>query len=147
MNLQVKVFKSIAAQACRSQSFPFSGFMDDRGLQDLLIEANDKNLSATEIAGLVLWECCCTDGKFNNFQAGFLAVLLYLKDQKNAIGTQPFLDLGAMIRRPRKRSTNGWKRIFRDRTQATNQLSSSAARLFQRIQPNPKLRAGVSSLA
>jgi hypothetical protein len=98
MHVQIKAFKSIAAQVCRRRRFPFPEFMDDRGLETILIEAQDKNLSATEIAALVLWECCCTDGKFNNFIVGFLSVVQYLNEQEQDIGLQPYKDLASMMK-------------------------------------------------
>jgi hypothetical protein len=95
---QVKAFKSIAAQACRNRGFPLHEFMDQWGLEEILNEANEKNHSDKQIAAAVLWRCCCTDGKFNNFQVGLLAVLQYLKEQKGDIGIQPFQDLVAIMK-------------------------------------------------
>src|SRR5438874_455290 len=95
---QVKAFKSVAAQVCRSRGFRFQEFMDERGLEEILTEANDGSLSASEIAAAVLWQCCCTNGKFNNFMVGFLSVIQYLNEQEKDIGTQPFHDLASMMK-------------------------------------------------
>ncbi len=97
MNPQVKTLKSIAAQVCRLRGFRLQEFMDDWGLEEILTEANEQNHAATQIAAAVLWRCCCTDGKFNNFQVGLLAVAQYLNEQKENIGTQPFRDLVALM--------------------------------------------------
>src|SRR5437879_1209983 len=97
MNPQVKAFKSVAAEVCRLRGFRFQEFMDDWGLEEILTEANDQNQSATQIAAAVLWRCCCTNGKFNNFQVGLLSVMQYLNEQKQNIGPQPYHDLVAMM--------------------------------------------------
>ena len=98
MHPQVKAFKAVAAQACRLRKFPLQEFMDDWGLEEILTKANEDNHSATQIAAAVLWRCCCTDGKFNNFHVGLLAVMQYLNEQEERIGTQPFQDLAAMMK-------------------------------------------------
>ena len=84
--------------AFRSRGFRFQEFMDERGLEEILTEANDGSLSASEIAAAVLWQCCCTNGKFNNFMVGFLSVIQYLNEQEKDIGTQPFHDLASMMK-------------------------------------------------
>jgi hypothetical protein len=98
MNPQIKAFKSIAAQACRQRGIRFSEFMDDWGLEEILTEASEQNHSATQIAAAVLWRCCCTDGKFNNFTVGLLSIMEYLNEQEESIGMQPFHDLATMMK-------------------------------------------------
>lgn len=98
MHPQVKAFKSVAVQVCHDMHVSIHEFMDEWGLEEILTEANEQSHSATQIAAMVLWRCCCTDGKRNNVTVGFRAVMQYLKEQEGDIGTQPFLDLGAMMK-------------------------------------------------
>jgi hypothetical protein len=98
MNPQVKAFKSVAVQVCRDRGFRFPEFMDEWGLEEILTEANEQNHSVTQIASLVLWRCCCTDGKFNNFIVGFHSVVQYLNEQREDIGVQAYQDLAAMLK-------------------------------------------------
>jgi hypothetical protein len=98
MQSQVKAFKSVAAQVCSRRGFRLTEFMDEWGLEEILIEANDQGHSATQIAAAVLWRCCCTDGRFNNFIVGFLSVVQYLKEQKGDPGTQAFRDLASLLK-------------------------------------------------
>jgi hypothetical protein len=98
MHPQVNAFKCIAAQVSRLRGFRITEFMEDWGLEEILTEANENDHTATQIAAAVLWRFCCTDGKFNNFQVGLLAVVQYLKEQEEDIGTQPFHDLVAMMK-------------------------------------------------
>lgn len=98
MHPQIRAFKRSATQACRQKEFRVQEFMDAWGLEEILIEANEQNLPATAIAARVLWECCCTDGKFNNFQVGLLAVVQYLNEQERNVGAQPYHDLVAMLK-------------------------------------------------
>ncbi len=80
MRSQVKAFKAAAIHACHLKSFPFKEFMEDWGLEDILTEADQNDTPAVELAARVLAECCVTNGKFNNFQVGLLAVLKFLND-------------------------------------------------------------------
>ncbi len=81
MTPQARSFKRAAIHACRLKNFFFSKFMGERGLEAILIDADQKGYTAQEIATHVLAECCVTNGKFNNFEVGFLAVMKFLSDQ------------------------------------------------------------------
>ena len=98
MNPNVRTFKSVATQVCSRNRFPLQEFLDEWGLEEILTEANEQNSTATQIAASVLWTCCCTDGKFNKFQVGFLSVLQYLKEREKDIGMQPYHDLAEMMK-------------------------------------------------
>jgi hypothetical protein len=98
MNPQVNAIKSIAHQVCRQRGFRFQEFMDEWGLEEILTEADEQNHSATQIAASVLWRCCCTEGKFNNFIVGFYSVVQYLNEQKEEIGVQAYRDLASMLK-------------------------------------------------
>jgi hypothetical protein len=69
-----------AVFACKSQRFPFPRFMGERGLEQILIDAEQGSWSATVLATQVLVGCCVTDGRFNNFQVGLLAVMRFLSE-------------------------------------------------------------------
>jgi hypothetical protein len=98
MQPQAKAFKRVAAQGCRDRGFPLAKFMDEWNLEEILMQANEHDHSATQIAAAVLWRCCCTDGRFNNFHVGFLSVAQHLREQKGDIGTQPFQDLASIMK-------------------------------------------------
>jgi hypothetical protein len=66
------------------------------GLEDILEEAEEHNLPAKVIAARVLTQCCLTDGKFNNFQVGLLAVMTFPNNHFGPLGQgekQAFRDL------------------------------------------------------
>jgi hypothetical protein len=99
-NPYVRAFRNAAAQACSSQGFPFARFLGERGLEAILLDAEAGGQDGKQIACRVLAECCVTAGKFNNFQVGVLAVMLFLGNQ---YGTptldqvQLFRDLRAIL--------------------------------------------------
>lgn len=77
--------------------------MEDWNLEDILNEAEEENWPAKEIAGQVLFRCCVTDGRFNNFQIGFLTVITFLKKQFGPLGQgqeQAFKDLAKTLDNP-----------------------------------------------
>lgn len=103
MKPQVTAFRNSAAATCQQRGFSFRDFMEEWGLEDILHEAETKNWPAKEIAGQVLFRCCVTDGKFNNFQVGFLAVMAYLRHQFGSLGQgegQAFKDLASTLNNP-----------------------------------------------
>ena len=103
MKPQVRALRHTDTQACQLRGFPFREFMADRGLEDILDEAEQQDWPAKEIAGQVLARCCLTDGKFNNFQVGFLTVITFLKDQLGSLGQgeqQAFADLAKLLKSP-----------------------------------------------
>ena len=103
MRPQVRAIRNAAAQACHLRRFSFREFMENRGLEDILNEAEANNWSAKEIAAQVLTRCCVTGGKFNNFQVGFLTVLTFLNDQFGSLGAsapQAFQDLAQVLNNP-----------------------------------------------
>jgi hypothetical protein len=74
--------------------------MEDHGLEEVLDEAESKSWSAKEIAGQVLFRCCVTGGKFNQFYVGLLAVVTYLHEQLGSLGQgeqQAFQDLANIL--------------------------------------------------
>jgi hypothetical protein len=78
MKPQVELLRNIAAQVCSSRRFPFRAFMSDHGLEGVLEDADAADWSTKELACQVLVRCCTEDGRFNNFQIGFLAVMTFL---------------------------------------------------------------------
>jgi hypothetical protein len=102
MRPQVRAFRDAASQVCQTRRFSFREFMEDRGLEEILDEAEANNWSAREIAAQVLARCCVTDGKFNNFQVRLLSVMTFLNDQFGPLGQgelQAFRDLVAILNR------------------------------------------------
>jgi hypothetical protein len=100
MRPQVRAFRNAAAQVCQTRRFPFRQFMEDHGLEDILNESEANDWPAKEIAGQVLVRCCVTNGKFNNFYVGLLAVMAFLNDQFGSLGqgTQAaFQDLASIL--------------------------------------------------
>ncbi len=100
MNPQAMAFRRVAAQVCRNQGYSFRTFMTDDGLEDILEEANEGNWGARQIAITVLADCCVEEGSFNNFQVGFTAVVLFLREQLGPLGAgeeQAFRDLLAIL--------------------------------------------------
>ncbi len=66
-------------------------------LEDVLHEAETKGWPIQEIATQFLTRCCLSDGKFNNFQAGFLAVMTFLNEQLHPPGDQAYKDLAQIL--------------------------------------------------
>ena len=50
------------------------------------------------MAAQFLATCCLTEGKFNNFQAGFLAVMTFLNEQLDPPGDQAYRDLAQILK-------------------------------------------------
>jgi hypothetical protein len=101
MRSPAKMFKDVAAQTCHDRRFSFSKFMQEYGLEDVLEEAASQGWSAKEVAGQVLFRCCVTDGRFNNFQVGFLSVMVFLNEACGSLGTgweQAFKDLASILK-------------------------------------------------
>ena len=101
MRQQVAAFRNAAVQMCHTRKFPFADFMDEHGLEDILEKADDEDWSSTEIASQVLFQCCVTDGKFNNFQVGLLTVMTFLNVHVKRLGDgeqQAFQDLVSILR-------------------------------------------------
>jgi hypothetical protein len=74
--------------------------MEDRGLEDILNDAEAGDLPAKDIAGRVLAECCVTGGTFNGFQVGLLAVMAFLNERFGSLGQgeqQAFQDLVTIL--------------------------------------------------
>ncbi|HEV3262193.1 MAG TPA: hypothetical protein VG013_35400 [Gemmataceae bacterium] len=80
MRAQVAALKAAAIHACRLRGFPFTKFMEDWGLEEILTRAEVNNTPAVDLAAVVLAESCVTNGKFNNFHVGLLTVLKFLND-------------------------------------------------------------------
>jgi hypothetical protein len=80
MRPHVAALKTAAIHACRLKSFSFTEFMEDWGLEEILTDGEQDYLTATEMAARVLAESCVENGKFNNFQVGFLTVMKFLND-------------------------------------------------------------------
>jgi len=99
MTPAVRLFKSILLQTCKAWDQKIQSVFDDFHVDDVLDEADRNDLDGKALAALVLWKCCCTQGKFNNASIIFLGVVKLLKDLYGEIGEQPFLDLGAMLKR------------------------------------------------
>lgn len=101
MRPQVVAFRNTAAQACKLRNYSFARFLDHHGLEDILAQADKENWPAKKIAGRVLFECCLTDGRFNNFMVGFLTVVTYLNEQLGPLGKgeqQAFQDLVSILK-------------------------------------------------
>lgn len=86
MKAQVAALKAAAIHACRLKGFSFTEFMEDWGLEDILLDADANDTPAKELAARVLAECCVTNGRFNNFQVGLLAVVKFLNDTFGPLG-------------------------------------------------------------
>jgi hypothetical protein len=98
MHPPAKAFKAVASQVCRRRGFPLSKLMQEGGLEDVLIDATANQLSATAIAGSVLWNCCCTEGKWNNSAVAMLVVMQYLNDHVKNPGSQAYADLASILK-------------------------------------------------
>ena len=97
MRSEVRALRNAAAQAAQFQGIPFRDFLD-RGLEDILQEAESNNWSPQEMAAQFLAKCCLSEGKFNNFQAGFLAVMTFLNEQLDPPGDQAYKDLAEILK-------------------------------------------------
>jgi hypothetical protein len=97
MRKEIRALRDAAAQASQCQRIPFQDFLN-LGLEDVLQEAESNNWPAQEIAAQLLAVCCFTDGKFNNFQAGFLAVMTFLNEQFDPPGDQAYHDLAQILK-------------------------------------------------
>jgi len=86
MNPTVQAMRTALAVACRARGVRVNVAMDDFGVGEVLEEAEAGNWSAKEIACQVLVRCCVTDGTFNNFQVGFLAVANFIDSQYRPLG-------------------------------------------------------------
>jgi hypothetical protein len=96
MRSEVRALRDAAAQAAQHQRIPFRDFLQ-HGLEDVLHEAEANNWSPQEIAAQFLATCCLTDGKFNNFQAGFLAAMTFLNELLDPPGDQAYRDLAQIL--------------------------------------------------
>jgi hypothetical protein len=85
MRQQVKTLRDAASQASQLKGFSFNEFMEDWGLEDILNQAETENWPVKRIACEVLSKCCVSDGKFNNFQVGLLAVIAFLNRQLGSL--------------------------------------------------------------
>jgi len=81
MNALVAALRRAAIFACDCERFPFHKFLKERGLEQILLDADAENWGDTVIATHVLVDCCVTDGKYNNFNVGLLAVIRFLSEQ------------------------------------------------------------------
>ena len=97
MRSNIRALRQAAAQAAQFQRIPFQAFLD-RGLEDVLQGAQANDWSSQEMAAQLLTTCCLTDGKFNNFQAGFLAVMAFLNDQFKSPGDRAYKDLAEILK-------------------------------------------------
>ena|SRR5436190_23463230 len=96
MRSEVRALRDAAAQAAQLQGIPFREFLQ-RGLEDVLREAEANDWPPQEMAAQFLATCCLTEGKFNNFQAGFLAVMTFLNEQLEPPGDQAYRDLAQIL--------------------------------------------------
>jgi len=85
-------------QFCRDWKVSSKKIVTDFHVDEVLEEAEKNDLGDMELAAAILWNCCCTEGRFNNSSLVFLAVVKFLMDRQGDVGTQPFLDLGAMLK-------------------------------------------------
>jgi hypothetical protein len=95
VNHGARIFRNVLAQLCRSRGVPFRDVLDQFNVEEVL----DGNwLTDQGLVSAILWHCCCTDGKLNNASIVFLAVMQFLKERFEDIGTQPFVELGQMLK-------------------------------------------------
>jgi hypothetical protein len=86
MNPAVQALRNALATACRVQGVRFGDVLEDFGVEEVLEEADAGNWPARELSCQVLTRCCVTDGTFNNFQAGFLAVANFIDSACRPLG-------------------------------------------------------------
>src|SRR5262245_46589380 len=96
MRSETRALRNAAAQAAQFKRIPFQEFLQ-RGLEDVLQQAESNNWSPQEMAAQFLATCCLTEGRFNNFQAGFLAVMTFLNEQLDPPGDQAYRDLAQIL--------------------------------------------------
>jgi hypothetical protein len=96
MRREVRALRNIAVQVCRRQGIRYEDFLD-RGLEDILAQADAAGWSVKEMATRVLACCCLTDGKYNNFAAGFLTVMTFINEQVRSPGEQAYQDLARIL--------------------------------------------------
>jgi hypothetical protein len=96
MRSMVRALRDAAAQAAQFQHVPFRAFLE-HGVEDVLQGAEANAWSAQEMAAQFLARCCLTEGKFNNFQAGFLAAMTFLNEQLDPPGDQAYKDLAKLL--------------------------------------------------
>ncbi len=97
MRSEVRALRDAAAQAAQYQRIPFRDFLE-LGLEDVLQEAESSHWQPQEMAAQFLARCCLAEGKFNNFQAGFLAVMTFLNEQLGSPGDQAYRDLAQILK-------------------------------------------------
>lgn len=100
MTPPVRAFKNAAIAACKLKGVSFTRFMDEYGLEAILIDADREGYSAKELVAHVLAECGVADGKVNKFEVGLLAVIKYLSErfeQPTIDNVQMFRDLVAIL--------------------------------------------------
>ncbi len=97
MRDEVRALREVAAQAAHRQGVPFREFLD-RGLEEILEQAEQNGWAVKEMAAQLLFRCCLTDGRFNNFQVGFLAIMTFLNEQLDPPGEQAYRDLAQILR-------------------------------------------------
>lgn len=95
MNQAARIFRNVLSQLCRSRGVSFRDVLDQFNVEDVL---DDNRLTDQGLVSAILWRCCCTDGKLNNASIVFLAVMQFLKERFEDIGTQPFVELGQMLK-------------------------------------------------
>ncbi|MBY0526920.1 MAG: hypothetical protein K2R98_26235 [Gemmataceae bacterium] len=97
MRREVRALRDAAVQAAQFQRVPFRDFLQ-AGLEGVLQDADSNHWSPQEMAAQLLATCCLTDGKFNNFQVGFLAVMTFLNEQLHSPGDQAYRDLAQILK-------------------------------------------------
>lgn len=88
MNPTVRAMLAVFASACGPKRVNAATIMAAFGVDEVLEEADAANSSAQELACQVLFRCCVHNGKFNNFQIGFLAVANFLESECRPLGKQ-----------------------------------------------------------
>jgi hypothetical protein len=97
MRNEVRALRAAAVQAASFEHILFQEFLS-RGLEDVLQQAESQNWSPQEMAAQLLAACCLTDGKFNNFRAGFLAAMTFLNESLDSPGDQAYRDLAQILK-------------------------------------------------
>lgn len=97
MRSVTKALRDAAAQAAQLQRIPFREFLQ-QGLEDILEKADANDWPPQEMAAQFLATCCLAAGKFNNFQAGFLAAMTFLNEQLDPPGNQAYRDLAQILK-------------------------------------------------
>src|SRR6266536_6649767 len=97
MRSETRTLRDAAAQAAQCQRIPFQEFLK-LGLEDVLQQSETNDWPPQEMAAQFLATCCLTEGTFNNFQAGFLAVMTFLNEQLGPPGDQAYRDLAQILK-------------------------------------------------